>query len=180
MNKTLLILSLFLAFSFSACTNSDGDDTPVINVLGVFLNDGDTNYARQWDALPVLTRRDTLDVIMKLDGKGADLKSFQGSLLNDEQGSLIKIILEEANSEDISDDPNFTNRDEYRLGFVDGVATSEITARICIRTTQEEEIDLGFYLFVKENTSQGDPLKLLLQTGERIEEEEPQSTETNE
>ncbi|MCC8188817.1 MAG: DUF5035 family protein [Bacteroides sp.] len=183
MNKILLILSVFTVIGLSGCTDSDADDTPLISVLEIYLNDGDTDYSSDPEELPVLTRNDVLTLVMRLDGKGAELKSFYASLVQGEDGDLsnvIRVTISDYDEDDVTDDSNFTNPEDGLLGFVDGVTKSEVTARVNIRTSQENEAEVGFYLSSRAKPDQGGEVKLLLQTGERIEiEPEPEDVKEN-
>ncbi|MCD8078884.1 MAG: DUF5035 domain-containing protein [Bacteroides sp.] len=183
MNKILLILSLFTVIGLSGCTDSDADDTPLISVLGIYLNDDDTDYAYDPEELPVLTRNDVLTLIMQLDGKGAELKSFYASLVEGEDGDLshvVRVIISDYEEDHVTDDSNFTNPEDGRVGFVDGVTKSQVTAQVKIRTSQENEAEVGFYLSSRAKPDQGGEVKLLFQTGERIEiEPEPEDVKEN-
>ncbi len=181
MNKILLILSLFTITGLSGCTDSDVDDTPLISVLRIYLNEGETDYSYNSEELPVLTQDDVLTVVMRLDGKGAELKSFHASLVGgegEEMNNVIRVTIVDYDEDDVADDSNLAKPQDGWVGFVDGVTKSEITTQVKVYTSEQMEAEVGFYLFSRAKPDQAGEVKMVFQTGERVEAE-PEEVKEN-
>ena len=96
----------------------DSVPSPTIEMEGLYINDGEMDYARQMEALPPLKVDDELEISLKLDGNGEELNTF---LVKDEtlgsEVNAVAIDFNELPEEALSDDMEFKDKDNGKLGF---------------------------------------------------------------
>ena len=66
--RKLFFPLLSLCLLTTAC--KDSVPSPTIEMEGLYINDGEMDYARQMEALPPLKVDDELEISLKLDGNG--------------------------------------------------------------------------------------------------------------
>ncbi|NDV59218.1 DUF5035 family protein [Bacteroides sp. 519] len=140
--RKLLIL-LLLPLLFLGCADSDSE-IPVMKIVGVFMggDEEETNYANKFSELPDLQVGDEVDIVFTLNGNGDDLKSF--IVVND--NAAIKTIMFFLGDE-IS--LEFSELNEGKAVFVDGVNDTWVTVKAKIVAPITEEQVLSFHLFSK-------------------------------
>lgn len=153
-----LLPFLLLPLLFAAC--SGNEPSPVIEVAGVFVNDDETNYAKEIDKMPALNVGDEVDLTLLLNGSGADLKTFQ---LSSDTEVKTELVYQDA---DVSKELDFTDVEKGRLRFVDGVESTELTVKAIVRTITKEDSKLVFYLSSKAECD-GAQCEVSLKTGKQ-------------
>lgn len=148
MKKELLFL---LPLFIGAC--SDSGESPVIEIENLYVNtdtkvrNEDTvkeDYANRMEELPALKVGDKIEAVLLLDGKGAELKTFQ--LQNDAE---IKTELYYEKAE-VSTESNLTDEENGHLRFKDGVTKTLVSVQATIKQADaKEDVSLVFYLSSK-------------------------------
>ena len=146
--KKLFFPLLSLCLLTTAC--KDSVPSPTIEMQGLYVNDGEMDYTRQMEALPPLKVDDELEISLKLDGNGEELNTF---LVKEEtpgsKETAVEIDFNDLPEETLSDDKEFTDKDNGKLGFKDGVSQTQIGIRAKVQQVTEDGVKLKFYLFSK-------------------------------
>ncbi len=146
MKKLLMLLLPVLCLN---CTDS-GSEAPIIKIIGIYL-DGDeteTNYMNQFHKLPGLEVGDNVDILFSLKGNGDDLRSFivskgdKNEATNQKASINTILVFKEENV--IS--PEFSDPDNGKAVFVDGVDEIAATVKVKVVAPLTEEQPLSFHL----------------------------------
>lgn len=161
--KKLLAFVLPLSL-LTACTNSA--PSPVIEVAGLYINEDETDYAQHLSDLPSLKVDDEMDIHLKLDGNGEELNTFlvDTSEVNKEK---IVIAFDKLAEETLSKDKEFTDKENGKLGFKDGVSQTVVGVRAKVRKVTPEGVTFRFYLFSKPVDCEGAKYELKISTTEQ-------------
>lgn len=160
-----LFISLLLSGLLAACTNSV--PSPVIEMTGLYVNDGEVDYAGQMEALPVLQVGDEMAISLRLDGNGEELNTF---LVKEDTSQIkkaaVSIDFEQVAEETLSNDREFTDKKSGKLGFKDGVSQALVGVRATVQAITPEGVKLKFYLFSKPVDCEGAKYELNIKTAE--------------
>ncbi|WP_455593261.1 DUF5035 family protein [Bacteroides sp.] len=164
--KKLLAFVLPLSL-LAACTSSV--PSPVIEVTGLYLNDDETDYAQRMGEIPLLKVDDEMDIQLRLDGNGEELNTFlvDTSEVNKEK---VTIAFDEIPEETLSKDKEFTDKENGKLGFKDGVSQTVVGVKAKVCKVTPEGVTFRFYLFSKPAESEGAKYELKVGTTDRTEE----------
>ena len=123
---------------------------------------------RQMEALPPLKVDDELEISLKLDGNGEELNTF---LVKEEtlgsKETAVEIDFNDLPEETLSDDKEFTDKDNGKLGFKDGVSQTQIGIRAKVQQVTEDGVKLKFYLFSKPVNCEGAKYELEIKTSDK-------------
>lgn len=155
MNRLLLNL-LALPFLLSSCSN-DKVLAPVIKLQSIVVNQNTAiNYKDSLNKLPVLYEGDELEMELELDGNGSSLNTLNVS--SDNKG--IETSFSPLDNGLISDNKNFTDLENGRLGFIDGVLSFPLTVKIKVTSNQVGKSKLSFHLSARAECEGGGVLEL--------------------
>lgn len=164
--KKLFFPLLSLCLLTTAC--KDSVPSPTIEIQGLYVNDGEMDYTRQMEALPPLKVDDELEISLKLDGNGEELNTF---LVKEEtpgsKETAVEIDFNDLPEETLSDDKEFTDKDNGKLGFKDGVSQTQIGIRAKVQQVTEDGVKLKFYLFSKPVNCEGAKYELEIKTSDK-------------
>ena len=164
--KKLFFPLLSLCLLTTAC--KDSVPSPTIEMQGLYVNDGEMDYTRQMEALPPLKGDDELEISLKLDGNGEELNTF---LVKEEtpgsKETAVEIDFNDLPEETLSDDKEFTDKDNGKLGFKDGVSQIQICIRAKVQQVTEDGVKLKFYLFSKPVNCEGAKYELEIKTSDK-------------
>lgn len=156
---------LFFSLLLGAC--SDSPSSPDIRITNFYVNgDEKVDYAKDMESLPPLHVNDEVTMSLNLDGNGEELNTF---LVHEdmEEGSAtsVKIAFLDLADAQLSQDKEFTDKEQGKLGFIDGVSRMnfKITAKV-FRVTNDKVL-LKLYLFSKPVDCEGAKLELELNLG---------------
>lgn len=152
-----IVSLLFSLLLLAACSNNGL--SPVITVTSLYVNDDITDYAKTLESMPSLVVGDEVNVTLELNGNGAELKTFQVN-----RAAEIKLDSLGYEKREVTSETDFTDVEEGRLRFVDGVNDTRLLVKAKVISTTEKETKLSFYLSSKAeaNAAQCD---LILKTG---------------
>lgn len=163
-----LLAFLFSLSLLTACT--DSVPSPIIEMARLYLNDDNrVDYAQRMGELPLLKVDDEIDIRLKLDGNGEDLNTFlvDTSEVNKEKVTIAFNMIQE---ETLSKDKEFTDKENGKLGFKDGVSQIVVGVKAKVCKVTPEGVTLRFYLFSKPAESEGAKYELKVGTTEQTEE----------
>ena len=164
--KKLFFPLLSLCLLTTAC--KDSVPSPTIEMQGLYVNDGEMDYTRQMEALPPLKVDDELEISLKLDGNGEELNTF---LVKEEtpgsKETAVEIDFNDLPEETLSDDKEFTDKDNGKLGFKDGVSQTQIGIRAKVQQVTKDGVQLKFYLFSKPVNCEGAKYELEIKTSDK-------------
>lgn len=135
---------IFLIFTIVGCNDDDKANMPQLQIVEVFVNDDETNYADNLQDITGLTIGDKIDIKVLLDGNGADLMTLN---VRENEGHLRNVL--SYDDKDVTDDPNFTKPQEGTLVFVDGVSSSVVTIHTNVVSRADHYYYIHFYLSSK-------------------------------
>lgn len=144
-NKVLFLLPLFLV----AC--SKNEESPVITIDKLYINEDQNaginspeDYSHKINELPPLKVGDEVDAVLILDGKGAELKSFQFQNCDEMRTEL------SYEKTDVSTESNLTDEEKGQLRFKDGVLKTRVKVHGTVESFDDNgEVQLSFYLSSK-------------------------------
>ncbi len=152
--RKLFFPLLSLCLLTTAC--KDSVPSPTIEMEGLYVNGGEMDYARQMEVLPPLKVDDELEISLKLDGNGEELNTF---LVKEEtlgsEATAVTVDFNELPEEALSDDKEFTDKDNGKLGFKDGVSQTKVGLRAKVQQVTEAGVKLKFYLVSKPGNCEG-------------------------
>ena len=164
--KKLFFPLLSLCLLTTAC--KDSVPSPTIEMQGLYVNDGEMDYTRQMEALPPLKVDDELEISLKLDGNGEELNTF---LVKEEtpgsKETAVEIDFNDLPEETLSDDKEFTDKDNGKLGFKDGASQTQIGIRAKVQQVTEDGVKLKFYFFSKPVNCEGAKYELEIKTSDK-------------
>lgn len=162
--KELLAFVLPLSL-LTAC--ADSAPSPVIEVTGIYVNEDNTDYAQRLSELPSLSVDDEMDIHLRLDGNGEYLNTFlvDTSEVNKEK---IAIAFDGLAEETLSKDKEFTDKENGKLGFKDGISQTVVGVKAKVRKITPEGVTFRFYLFSKSVDGEGAKYELKIKTSEEI------------
>lgn len=151
----ILVFSIFL---FTGCLDSESD-MPIMDIVGIYItgDEGETNYANQFNNMSPLTEGDEVDILFDLAGNGNDLRSFIVKADNEKLKTIMFFMIDEVSNE-------FSDIEEGILVFVDGVAETGLTVKVKITAPMDGEQPVSFYLSSKAADCQGARIELKLPT----------------
>ena len=124
------------------------------------------NKPRFIDHMPMVD--DELEISLKLDGNGEELNTF---LVKEEtpgsKETAVEIDFNDLPEETLSDDKEFTDKDNGKLGFKDGVSQTQIGIRANVQQVTEDGVKLKFYLFSKPVNCEGAKYELEIKTSDK-------------
>lgn len=162
------LLAFVLPLSLlAACTNSV--PSPLIEVTGIYINEGETDYARHLSDLPSLKVDDEMDICLKLDGNGEELNTFLVDT-SEENKEKIAIAFDKLAEETLSKDKEFTDKENGKLGFKDGVSQTVVGVKAKVRKVTSEGVTIRFYLFSKSVDGEGAKYELKINTTEQAKD----------
>ena len=162
------LLAFLLPVSLlTACISSA--PSPVIEVAGLYINGDDTDYTQHMNEMPSLKLDDEMTISLKLDGNGEELNTFlvDTSEVNKQK---VTIVFDEVSDETLSKDKEFTDKDNGRLGFKDGVSQTLVGVKAKVRKITPEGVTFRFYLFSKPADCEGAKYELKVRTADRKED----------
>ena len=164
--KKLFFPLLSLCLLTPVCKDSVPSLT--IEMQGLYVNAGGMDNTRQMEALPPLKVDDELEISLKLDGNGEELNTF---LVKEEtpgsKETAVEIDFNDLPEETLSDDKEFTDKDNGKLGFKDGVSQTQIGIRAKVQQVTEDGVKLKFYLFSKPVNCEGAKYELEIKTSDK-------------
>ncbi len=164
--RKLFFPLLSLCLLTTAC--KDSVPSPTIEMEGLYVNGGEMDYARQMEALPPLKVDDELEISLKLDGNGEELNTF---LVKEEslgsEATAVTVDFNELPEEALSGDKEFTDKDNGKLGFKDGVSQTKVGLRAKVQQVTEAGVKLKFYLFSKPVNCEGAKYELEIKTSDK-------------
>lgn len=161
MNKLMSSL-LIILITLCSC-ESDKVAPPVIEIERVIINqDSTVNYKDSLDKLPVLKFGDEVEVSLYLNGNGSSLNTLNVSAANQ---SVKTSLIPSANAQ-IAEDKNFTDLENGKMSFVDGVGQCEVKSKLLIISTAEKNIKLSYHLSARAECEGGGILDLEFRTAE--------------
>lgn len=134
----LLLLPLLAGCSGTA-------SSPDIEVIGLYVNGDEKDYAHELSSMSPLKVGDEVLVSLKLDGNGEELNTFIVQD-GDQQLKIAEFDLPDAG---VSDDKNFTDLEQGIVRFKNGVRQTELKVKAKVQTVKSEDAALIFYLFSK-------------------------------
>lgn len=164
--RKLLLFSLVLLF-FTAC--SDSAESPIIEVIGFSVNDEPINYADKIDLIPSLHIDDEVTISLKLDGNGEELNTF---LVKEEvagaDAQTVAIHFEGLPEGQLSNDKEFTDKENGKLGFKDGISQTFLELKAKVNKIADDKVTLRFYLFSKPADCEGAKYELILKMKKEV------------
>lgn len=155
-----LLSWLFFSLLLGAC--SDSPPSPDIRIAHFYINDDETiDYAKKLESLPSLEVSDVVTISLHLDGNGEELNTFLVQEDKEEgDAASMKIAFADLPDAELSQDKEFTDKDQGKLGFIDGVSQMnfKITGKV-LRVTNEK-VSLKLYLFSKPVDCEGTKVEL--------------------
>ncbi|MCD7902135.1 MAG: DUF5035 family protein [Bacteroides sp.] len=148
--KKVFVLCFFFIFLFGCST--DDSDTPILKLIGVYVNDDDTNYAKYPERLPPLSVSDEVDISFSLNGNGNYLRTF---VMRNENSNITTTMFFYV--DDVSDE--LTDIENGLLAFKD-IEETNVAIKAIVTSLSEEDPSLSFFLSSKAVDSQGATFKL--------------------
>lgn len=81
--------------------------------------------------------------------------------------TAVEIDFNDLPEETLSDDKEFTDKDNGKLGFKDGVSQTQIGIRAKVQQVTEDGVKLKFYLFSKPVNCEGAKYELEIKTSDK-------------
>lgn len=149
-----IVLLLFCSVLLLSCSTDDKSETPILNLVGIFVNDDKTNYARYLDDLPSLSVGDEVDISFYLNGNGNYLRTF---VLKNENPTINTSLFFYV--DDVSDE--LTEINNGLLAFKD-IEETNVAVKAKVVSFSEEDACLSFFLSSKAIDCEGATFKLNL------------------
>lgn len=159
MGKLLSVLLALIVF-LSSCEEGKVV-APAIEVESIVVNgDNLVDYKDSVDRMPVLKPGDEVEVRLYLDGNGSFLNSLNVTSDNPD----VQAILLPSGDSAIAGDKNFTDLENGRMSFVDGVLSYEVKSRLQVVSSSANVVRLSFHLSARAECESGGIFELLLKT----------------
>lgn len=161
------LLTFFLPLLLlTACSSSV--PSPIIKMTGLYVNDDGVDYAQRLSELPALKVDDEMDIQLGLDGNGEELNTFLVDTSEVKKEKVV-IVFDELSEETLSKDKEFTDKENGKLGFIDGVSQTVVGVKAKVCKVTPEGVAFRFYLFSK-GDCEGAKYELKINTAEKKEE----------
>ena len=138
-------LTTFLGVILLLCSCGDSIESPIINVERLIVNEDPTrNYAVLTSDMPSLKVGDKVEIMLYLDGMGAELQTFQ--LESDEEVATLIDFKQSV----VTSEGNLTDAESGRLRFADGVMYTQLNVVAVVTEVDDTNAaKLNFYLSSK-------------------------------